>query len=78
MDSQVRGAEALIKQAANYFPVGEGDLTRKRGRHRQERALVMELLHRYSGLKQRMIGERCGSLDEGLVSRDRRAIREKI
>jgi hypothetical protein len=39
---------------------------------------MMELLHRYSGLKQRMIGERFGGLDDGLVSRDRRAIREKI
>ena len=38
----------------------------------------MELLHRYSGLKQRMIAERIGGLDEGLVSRDRRAIRKKI
>jgi hypothetical protein len=33
---------------------------------------------RYSGLKQRRIGERFGGLDEGLVSRHRRAIREKI
>jgi putative transposase len=71
-------AEALIKQAAEYFRLGESEFTRKRGRHRQERALVMELLHRYSGLKQRMIAERFGRLDEGLVSRDRRAIREKI
>jgi hypothetical protein len=38
----------------------------------------MELLHRYSGLKQRMIAEQFGGLDEGLVSCDRRAIREKI
>ena len=30
------------------------------------------------GLKQRMIAERFGGLDEGLVSRDRRAILEKI
>lgn len=71
-------AEALINQAGNYFRLGEADLTRKRGRHRQERALVMELLHRYSGLKQRVMSERFGGLDEGLVSRDRRAIREKI
>jgi putative transposase len=70
--------EALLKQAADYFRLTEADLTKKRGQHRQERALVMELLHRYSGLKQRMIGERFGGLDEGLVSRDRRAIREKI
>ena len=51
-------AEALIKQAAEYFRLGEAELTRKRGRHQQERALVMELLHRYSGLQQRMIAER--------------------
>jgi len=38
----------------------------------------MELLYLYSGFKQRMIGERFGGLDEGLVSCDRRAIREKI
>ena len=37
----------------------------------------MELLHRYSGLKQRMIAERFGGLD-GFVSRDRRVIRKKI
>jgi hypothetical protein len=41
-------------------------------------ALVIEVLQRYSRLKQRMIDERFGGLDEGLVSRDRRAIREKI
>jgi hypothetical protein len=32
----------------------------------------------YSGLKQRMIGERFAGLDEKLVSRDCKAIREKI
>jgi hypothetical protein len=38
----------------------------------------MEVLHRHSGLKQRMIAERFEGFDEELVSRDRRAIREKI
>jgi len=38
----------------------------------------MELLHRYSGLQQRMIAERFGGLDEGLLSRDRRTMREKV
>jgi chromosomal replication initiation ATPase DnaA len=71
-------AEALIKRAAGYFQLSQTDLTRKRGQHRRERAIVMELLHRYSRLKQRMIGERFGGLGEGLMSRDRRAIREKI
>ena len=71
-------AESLIKRAGDYYRLGEAEITRKPGGDRQERALVMELLHRYSGLKQRMIAERFGGLDEGLVSRDRRAIREKI
>ena len=43
-------AEALIKRAVGYFQLSETDLSRKRGQHRQERAIVMELLHRYSGL----------------------------
>jgi len=38
----------------------------------------MELFHRYSGLKQRMIGERFGGLDEGLVSRERRARQQNV
>ena len=70
-------AEAVVKQVADYFRLSETELTKKRGRYRQQRALVMELLHRHSGLKQRVIGQRFGGLDEGLVSRDRRAIREK-
>jgi hypothetical protein len=60
----------------DYFGLSETQLTKKRGHHRPQRALVMELLRRYSGLKQRMIG-RFGDLDEGLVSRDRRAIRKR-
>ena len=71
-------AEALNQASSGVFPARRGRAYQETGRHRQERALVMELLHRYSGLKQRMIAERFGGLDEGLVSRDRRAIREKI
>jgi hypothetical protein len=40
--------------------------------------ILMELLHRYTGLKQRMIAERLRGLDEGLPGRDRRVIHEKI
>jgi hypothetical protein len=46
-------AEALIKQAAEYFWLGEAELTRKRGRHSQERALVMELCIATAGLRSR-------------------------
>jgi hypothetical protein len=44
-------AQALIKQAAEYFRLCEAVLTRKRGRYRPEQAKVMGLLHRYRGLK---------------------------
>ena len=40
-------------------------------------ALVSTFCQIYGGLKQRMIAERFGGLNKGLVSRDRRAIREK-
>jgi chromosomal replication initiation ATPase DnaA len=71
-------AGEVLKQAARYFRLNEADLTEKRGRHRQERAVIMELMHRHSGLKQREIGKRLGGLDEGLVSRDRKGIRGEI
>jgi hypothetical protein len=38
---------------------------------------VVELFHRYSELKQRMIAERFGGVDKDLMNRDRRAICEK-
>jgi hypothetical protein len=43
-------AEALIKKSASYFWLKETDLTKKKGGHRQERALVMELLLDTGGL----------------------------
>ena len=43
-----------------------------------QRFLSCDLPHRYGGLKQRMIRELFENLDEGLVSRDCRAIRVKI
>ena len=43
-----------------------------------KRTVVMQQMHRYTGLKQQGIGERFGGLDGRLVSRDCRAIREKI
>jgi hypothetical protein len=70
-------AEALIKQAAagrkqlelygTSATVGTGFVQ-----------IAMKLLHRYSGLRQRMIAERLEGLDKGLVSHALRAIRERI
>jgi hypothetical protein len=43
-------AEEVLKQAAGYFRLSGADLTKKRGGYRQERAVVMELIHRHSGI----------------------------
>ena len=71
-------AQEVLEEAAGYFELELVDLTKKRRGFREERAMVMELLHRYSGVKQREIGRLLGGLDEGLVSRDRKGIREKM
>jgi len=47
----------VIMQAAKYFELRIEELTKKRSGHRPERAMVMELMHRHSGIKQREIGE---------------------
>jgi hypothetical protein len=78
IECQSIDAEALIKLAAVYFRLARQSLPGNGGGIGRKRALAMELLHRYSGLKQRMGAERFGRLDEGLVGRDRRAIQEKI
>jgi REP element-mobilizing transposase RayT len=70
--------QEIIEQAASYFKLAREELTKKRSGHRRERAVIMELMHRHSGIKQRAIGERVGGLDEALVSRERKTIREKI
>ena len=59
-------AEALIKQAAeDHETIGTIGTSATVGTGFVQ--IVMELLHRYSGLKQRLIAERFGGLDEGLV-----------
>ncbi len=57
IECQSIGAEALMKQAAEYL--GEAELTTRQTASAGPSA-AMELLHRYSELKQRLIAERFG------------------
>ena len=45
---------------------------------RNERAIAMELMHRYGGASQPEIGKVMGDLDYTAVSRERKRLREKI
>lgn len=68
----------VLREAAAYFKVEVEELARRRSIHRDQRALVMELMHRYSGARQREIGEQLEGLDYTLVSRERKRLREMI
>jgi hypothetical protein len=64
--SNYLGPMAVVSFLYMFFPVDNRILRCSRAAHHGRRT---GLLHRYSGLKQRVIGERFGGLDEGLVSR---------
>lgn len=68
----------LLKGVATYFNVRVDELAKRRSRYRDQRALVMELMHRHSRAKQTEIGEYLGQLDYTLVSRERKRLREKV
>jgi REP element-mobilizing transposase RayT len=68
----------ILNEAAAYFKLRYEDLTRKRGGCQDQRALVMELMHRYGGIKQEEIGRQLGNVDYTLVSRERKRLRENM
>ena len=68
----------LLNQVAIYFKITVEELAKRRSRYRDQRALVMELMHRHSGAKQTEIGNHLGQLDYTLVSRERKRLRGKI
>lgn len=53
-------------------------LVGRRTGYRNERAIAMELMHRYGGASQPEIGKVMGDLDYTAVSRERKRLREKI
>jgi hypothetical protein len=71
-------AEALTRQAAEYFRLDEPECSRKPGAVSVGTSTNDGAIASIQRVKQRMIAERLRGLDEGFVSRDRRAIREQI
>ncbi len=70
--------EDIISKVARYFRLMPQDLRRRRSGYRDQRALVMEMMYRYSEVNQGEIGEVMGGVDYTSVSRERRLLREKI
>ncbi|MFQ5918059.1 MAG: hypothetical protein ACE5I0_09650 [Candidatus Binatia bacterium] len=68
----------ILKEVAGYFHLRPEEVTRKRGMHRDQRALGMELMYRHSEVNQKEIGQWMGGMDYAAVSRERGRLREKM
>lgn len=82
-DTQPRRAARLAParitaEVADYFQLPPARLRRKRGRCRDQRGLLMELMYRHAGMTQQAIGAYLGGLDYTAVSHERRRVRERV
>ena len=76
----IKGIEPrkVLKEVAGYFQVRAEELSKKRGRLRDQRALGMELMYRHSEVNLREIGQWMGGMDYAAVSRERGRLRDQM
>ncbi len=74
---QATELKTVLKAVARHFGLTEEKIKGKRTGYRNERAIAMELMYRYSGVSQAEIGKALGGLDYTAVSRERKRLREK-
>lgn len=70
--------DEVLRLVSRHLKVKEEELARRRPAYRDERAVAIDLLYRYSAIKQREIGQRLGGIDYSAVSRERTRLREKL
>ncbi len=75
---EAKAPEAVFTAVVRYFGMTEKRLTGKRSGFRDERAIAMEMIYRYSGISQAEIGKRFGGLDYTAVSRERTRLRGRM
>ena len=75
---EAKAPEAVYKAVVRYFGMVEKRLTGKRSGFRDERAIAMEMIYRYSGVSQAEIGKMFGGLDYTAVSRERTRLRQRL
>jgi REP element-mobilizing transposase RayT len=68
----------VLRRVAEYFKLRPEELRKKRSHFRDQRGMVMEMLHRYSGLRQEEIGSYLGGIDYTSVSHERSRIRDRL
>lgn len=73
-----RRPSEIVAQVADYFGLEAHQLERKRSGHRDERALLMELMYRYGRISQKEVGRHLGGMDYTAVSHERRRLRERL
>ena len=70
--------EQVLSIVSRHFKVKREELAQRRTAFRDQRAVAIDLLYRYSGLNQREIGQRLGQIDYSAVSRERTRLRERL
>lgn len=75
---EAKAPEAVFRAVVRYFGMEEKRLTGKRTGFRDERAIAMEMIYRYSGISQAEIGKMFSGLDYTAVSRERTRLRGRI
>ncbi|TAJ76658.1 hypothetical protein EPO44_21265 [bacterium] len=73
-----KGPEEVLGKVAGYFKLKPEELKKKRGGYRDQRGLVMEVMYRLCGMRQREIGRELGEIGYTQVSHERARIRQKI
>jgi hypothetical protein len=70
--------EEILNKVAGYFKLRPTELMNKRSGYRDQRALAMEMMYRYGGIKQKEIGRYVGEIMYSTVSHERQRIREAM
>jgi putative transposase len=68
----------VLRKVAEYFKLRPEELRKKRSGFRDQRGMVMEMMHRYSGVSQEEIGSYLGGIDYTSVSHERSRIRDRL
>jgi len=69
-------AKHVLETVSRHFKIKPEEITKRRTRYRNERAMVMEAMYRFSRISQGEIGRYLGELDYSAVSRERKRLRE--
>lgn len=68
----------MLSIVSRQLKVKREEFAKRRTAYRDERAVAIDLLYRYSAINQREIGQRLDGIDYSAVSRERTRLRDKL